>query len=119
MTDERCIICGETEDGSPAAEAAHFQSPTHVHEFFPLSKLWKPIDDDVKKATSLLREVLLGWFDGSSAPMYKVGFWHSREKAWCDSHHVLHNQQSHPTHYMELPAPAVPQRDLAGNVIER
>lgn len=39
MSDDLCIICGETEDGTPSAEAAHFQMPTHVHEFLPMSKL--------------------------------------------------------------------------------
>jgi hypothetical protein len=48
--------------------------------------------------------VLLGWFDFGSS-MMRVGFWHPRENAWCDTHHVLHNQHSFPTHWMPLPAP--------------
>lgn len=107
MTDGRCIICGETEEGNES----HDLTPTDAHGFLPLSKLWKPIDDEIKASQ---QEVLLGWFtsfgfDGQNdpAPMYDVGFWHSREKAWCNTHRVLHNQHSHPTHYMPLPAPAI------------
>ena len=35
-----------------------------------------------------------------------------REQAWCDTHRVLHNQQSHPTHWTPLPgAPLKVERE--------
>jgi hypothetical protein len=69
---------------------------------------WRTIESAPKDMTT----VLLGWFEtfgldwaDDPAPMYKVGFWHPRHRAWCDTHQVLHNQRSHPTHWMPLPAP--------------
>lgn len=66
-----------------------------------MSDEWKPIETAPKDGT----EVLLLWFDAETgaAPMHRVGFWHSREQAWCDTHRVLNNQHSHPTHWMPLP----------------
>jgi hypothetical protein len=61
MTDERCIICGETEEGTPSAEAAHFQMPTHVHSFCPPSLL-KIVAID--KKTGAREEITdLYWFE--------------------------------------------------------
>lgn len=51
--------------------------------------------------------VLLGWFELPGQNMRSVGFWHSREKAWCDTHQVLHNERSHPTHWAPLLSPPV------------
>lgn len=68
--------------------------------------VWQPIETAPKDGTP----VLLLWFDAETgaAPMHRVGFWHSREQAWCDTHRVLHNQHSHPTHWMPLPSPPTP-----------
>lgn len=66
----------------------------------------QPIETAPKDGTP----VLLLWFDAETgaAPMHRVGFWHSREQAWCDTHRVLHNQHSHPTHWMPIPSPPTP-----------
>lgn len=75
---------------------------------------WRPIETYDKQTAP---EVLLGWFDPDipeSPGMQRVGFWHSRERAFCDTHQVLHNQQSHPTHWKLLqqrPALSAPPVD--------
>ena len=63
--------------------------------------VWRDISTAPKDGT----EVLLLWHDAETgaAPMHRVGSWHSREQAWCDTHRVLHNQQSPPTHWTPLP----------------
>lgn len=82
--------------------------------------VWRDIETAPKDGT----EVLLLWFDSGTGatPMRRVGFWHSREQAWCDTHRVLHNQHSHPTHWTSLPSPTpadepitawTPDRDAA------
>lgn len=73
----------------------------------PEGQPWQPIETAPKDGTP----VLLLWFDAETgaAPMHRVGFWHSREQAWCDTHRVLHNQHSHPTHWMPLPSPPTPE----------
>ena len=72
--------------------------------------VWQDIETAPKDGTP----VLLLWFDAETgaAPMHRVGFWHSREQAWCDTHRVLHNQHSHPTHWMPLPSPPTPGEHL-------
>jgi len=72
--------------------------------------VWRDISTAPKDGT----EVLLLWHDAETgaAPMHRVGSWHSREQAWCDTHRVLHNQQSHPTHWTPLPgAPLKVERE--------
>jgi hypothetical protein len=63
---------------------------------------WQPISTAPKET---MDTVLLCWDDGIAAPHYDVGFWHSRERAWCNTHHVLHNQQSHPTYWAPIDPP--------------
>jgi hypothetical protein len=70
---------------------------------------WRPIDDDARNSSN---ELLLARFEtfglewaDDPAPIYYVGRWNRRENAWCDIRNVLHNQQSHPTHYMPIPPP--------------
>lgn len=63
-------------------------------------KEWQPIETAPKDGTW----VLLGWFELPGMPRCGV-LWHSRDNRWCDVHHVLHNAQSPPTHWMPLPDP--------------
>ena len=70
MTDEHCIICGETEDGSPDAEAAHFQSPTHVHEFLPPSKAIGVLDEKIRSAAEEISREHNATFDASLSADY-------------------------------------------------
>lgn len=63
---------------------------------------------DIATAPTDGPEVLLGWFAYDESGMCRVGFWHPRENAWCDTHQVLHNQWSFPTHWMPLPLPPEP-----------
>lgn len=62
---------------------------------------WRPIETAPKDGT----DVLLGWFELPGMNMRRVGHWHPRENAWIDTHRVLHNQWSFPTHWHRLPEP--------------
>jgi hypothetical protein len=74
-----------------------------VHQGAELARLrtaleWQPIETAPKDGT----DVLLGWFELPGMKMRRVGHWHPRENAWIDTHHVLHNQHSFPTHWAAL-----------------
>jgi hypothetical protein len=62
---------------------------------------WRPIETAPKDGPA----VLLGWFELPGMSGREVGFWHTRESAWCNYHRVLHNKDYPPTHWMPLPAP--------------
>lgn len=68
----------------------------------PPANGWQPIETYPKETAPWVQ---LGWFELPAQDMQQVGFWHSHKKAFCDTHHVLHNQQSSPTHWHALLSP--------------
>ena len=67
-----------------------------------LAGRWRQIDDVAKNGSYYL----IGWMAESGQKLMHVAFWHRTKQRWVGAVEYSPEQDSQPTHYMLLPAPA-------------